>query len=85
MPEFCDDESWALRGVKFQETRKMLRMAQHFRINRPEPPGEACRGGSYAFENQAETAKSIPSPESADVYLSALRTERSVGAIAPRR
>jgi hypothetical protein len=29
----------------------------------PEPPGEACRGGSYAFENQAETAKSIPSQE----------------------
>ncbi|MBS0249806.1 MAG: hypothetical protein JSR78_01940 [Proteobacteria bacterium] len=28
-----------------------------------EPPGEACRGGSYAFEKQAETAKSIPSQE----------------------
>lgn len=50
-----------------------------------EPPGEACRGGSYAFEKQAETAKSIPSQESADVYLSVLRTVRSVGATAPRR
>jgi hypothetical protein len=51
----------------------------------PEPPGEACRGGSYAFEKPAETAKSIPSQESADIYLSALRTARSVGATAPRR
>jgi hypothetical protein len=35
-----------------------LRIFLALPINRLEPPGEACRGGSYAFEKQAETAKS---------------------------
>lgn len=32
-------------------------------ITLPQPPGEACRGGCYAFEKQTVFAKSIPSQE----------------------